>query len=96
VHPLRTNYKSYIEEELRCWQEDLKDGREAKKWRMEAMQAGKDREDGKFEKWIEREREEYWGPREKVEVEGPMHFTREVSGEGEGDVSEDEEDGVEG
>ena len=61
VHPLKSVYKSYIEEELRRWQEDLKDGRESKKWREEAMQAGKDRAEGKFDEWKELEREQYWG-----------------------------------
>ncbi|KAK5163648.1 uncharacterized protein LTR77_010597 [Saxophila tyrrhenica] len=64
VHPLRTNLKPFIEEELRVWQEDLKEGREAKKWRVEAMQAGKDRREGKFEEGMEVCREEYWGKRE--------------------------------
>ena len=62
MHPLKTQYKTYIEEELRRWQEDLKNGREAKKWREEAMQAGKDRGEGKFDEWKEMQREEYWGP----------------------------------
>lgn len=61
VNPLKTDYKSHIEEELRRWQQDLKDGREGKKWREEAMQAGRDRVDGKFDEWKESQREEYWG-----------------------------------
>lgn len=61
VHPLKSHYKSHIEEELRRWQEDLKDGREGKKWREEAMQAGQDRIDGKFDEWKEMEKEQYWG-----------------------------------
>ena len=69
VHPLKTRYKPYIEEELRRWQEDLRDGREAKKWREEAMQAGRDRVRGKFDEWKETHREEYWGaPDENAEV----------------------------
>jgi hypothetical protein len=38
VHPLKSAYKPYIEEELRRWQQDLKDGREGRKWREEALQ----------------------------------------------------------
>ena len=51
----------------------MKDGREVKKWREEAMQAGKDRTDGKFDEWKELQREEYWGKQDenaKVEVDG--------------------------
>ena len=60
IHPLKTRYKPYIEEELRRWQEDLRDGKEAKKWREAAMQAGKDRSDGKWDDWKERQREVNW------------------------------------
>lgn len=39
VNPLHIEgLKSYIEAELRRWQEDLTEGREVKKWRGEAMQ----------------------------------------------------------
>lgn len=39
VNPLHIQrLKKYIEEEARRWQEDLKEGREVKKWRTEAMQ----------------------------------------------------------
>lgn len=65
VHPLHTRSKPYIEEEIRRFRDDLKDGREQKKWRVEAMQAGKDRLEGKFDEWKEREREEYWGKSKK-------------------------------
>jgi hypothetical protein len=34
---------------LRKWQDDLKDGRESKKWRDEAIQAGRDRASGAFD-----------------------------------------------
>lgn len=61
VHPLKSVFKPYIEEELRRWQQDLMDGREGKKWREEAMQAGQDRVEGKFDEWKELEREQYWG-----------------------------------
>ena len=61
IHPLKTIYKQYIETELRRWQEDLKDGREAPKWRNEALQASQDRLGGKFDEWKEMQREEYWG-----------------------------------
>lgn len=61
-HPLHTSYKSYIEEELRRFQEDLRAGREQKKWRERAIQAGKDRREGKFDEWNEVLKEERSGP----------------------------------
>jgi len=67
IHPLHTMYKPYIEEELRRFGEDLREGREQKKWRREAMQAGKDRIDGKFDEWKEQQKWEDWGDREEVE-----------------------------
>ncbi|KAK3684660.1 hypothetical protein LTR37_020061 [Vermiconidia calcicola] len=99
VHPLKTHYKPYIEEELRRWQEDLKDGREVKKWREEAMQAGKDRAEGKFDEWKEMQREEYWGkPEEQENVEGGVKNERnEENGEAiEVRDSQDEDSGEAG
>lgn len=49
VNPLYSPFGKGIENELRKWQDDLKDGRESKKWRDEAMQAGRDRESGVFD-----------------------------------------------
>ena len=77
MHPLKSVYKSYIEEELRRWQEDLKDGREGKKWREEAMQAGQDRVEGKFDEWKELEREQYWG-KQAVQDENAVVTDEEV------------------
>ena len=48
VNPLQSQFGKGIENELRKWQDDLKDGRESKKWRDEAMQAGRDRASGAF------------------------------------------------
>ena len=89
-------YKPYIEEELRRWQEDLKDGREGKKWREEAMQAGRDRVQGKFDEWKEAEREEYWGKTTaKAEVQDE-NADVQVAKEEVAEVRDsDEEDGVE-
>ncbi|KAK3074585.1 hypothetical protein LTR53_002863 [Teratosphaeriaceae sp. CCFEE 6253] len=61
VNPLKTTYRQYIEEELRVWQADLKDGKETKKWREEAMLAGEERKAGKFDEWKESERERSFG-----------------------------------
>lgn len=49
VNPLRTQFGKGIENELRKWQDDVKDGRESKKWRDEAIQAGRDRASGAFD-----------------------------------------------
>ena len=49
VNPLQSQFGKGIENELRKWQDDLKDGRESKKWRDEAMQAGRDRASGAFD-----------------------------------------------
>ena len=49
VNPLQSQFGKGIEKELRKWQDDLKDGREVKKWREEAMQAGRDRASGVFD-----------------------------------------------
>lgn len=43
---------------LRRWQDDLKDGRESKKWREEAIQAGRDRASGKFDALLNEGRED--------------------------------------
>jgi hypothetical protein len=36
VNPLQSQFGKGIEKELRKWQDDLKDGRDTKKWRDEA------------------------------------------------------------
>lgn len=56
-HPLRTIYKQYIEEELRCFQTDLVEERETRRWREEALQAGCDRVAGKFDEVLGRRAE---------------------------------------
>jgi hypothetical protein len=90
IHPLKTPCKQYIEEELRLWQQDLKDGRETRKWRTEAMQASKDRIDGKFDRFIELQRDEYWGPRE-VSSDEEEGITKEAAGEVKQEANGDEE-----
>ena len=75
VHPLNTRYKQSIKEEIQRYQEDLKAGWETKAWREEAMQAGKDGSDGKFDEWKRAQREEYWGAdgddgKDKVKEDG--------------------------
>lgn len=61
VNPLRTAYRPYIEEELGRWQDDLRNGLEAKKWREEAILAGRDRMEGKYDGWKEAQREQFMG-----------------------------------
>ncbi|KAF2478830.1 hypothetical protein BDY17DRAFT_356881 [Neohortaea acidophila] len=84
VHPLHnTAYKPYIEEALRRFGADLREGREVGKWRVEAMVAGRERREGKFEEWREVLREEYWGRRGEGEESGKGEG--EVNGHGDGD-----------
>lgn len=61
VHPLKTQYRPYIEEGIRTWQQDLLDGREVKTWRDEAMQAERDRQEGKWDDFKTYQREADWG-----------------------------------
>lgn len=49
VNPLETKLGKAIEDELRKWQDDLKEGKEGKKWREDAILAGRDRTSGKFD-----------------------------------------------
>ena len=69
VNPLRTDYHSHVEEALRKWQDDLRDGKEEKKWRQDAMKAGLDRKEGKFDEWRAAERERYWGVKDEGDDE---------------------------
>lgn len=79
VHPLNTAYKQHIEKEIRRFKDDLKEGREQKKWRDEAMQAGRDRMEGKFDEWKQLEREAYWGAENDENVKREENY---VNGEG--------------
>jgi hypothetical protein len=49
VNPLQSRFGKAIENELRKWQDHLKEGRETKKWREEAMLAGRDRTSGNLD-----------------------------------------------
>lgn len=49
VNPLKTRLGSTIAAELRQWQQDLREGRERKGWREEALAAGKARRSGKYD-----------------------------------------------
>jgi hypothetical protein len=49
VNPLQSRFGKAIENELRKWQDDLKEGRETKKWREEAVLAGRDRTSGSLD-----------------------------------------------
>ncbi|KAK4550521.1 hypothetical protein LTR36_000100 [Oleoguttula mirabilis] len=90
VNPLRTSYRPYIEEELGRWQEDLKNGLEAKQWRQDALQAGRDRMEGQYDGWKEAQREEFWG--EKGEEGEAVENLKPEESVGGGD--EHDEDGV--
>ncbi|KAM0714081.1 hypothetical protein Q7P37_011045 [Cladosporium fusiforme] len=49
VNPLESPLGRVLEDELRRWQDDVKAGRESKKWRDEAMKAGRNRMSGKLD-----------------------------------------------
>jgi len=70
VNPLKTPLRPYIEEELRIWQDDLRDGKETKKWREEAILAGVERREGKYDEWKESERERNFGGVEPEDAVG--------------------------
>jgi hypothetical protein len=57
VHPLKSLYQERITAEFKWWQDDLKDGKETKRWREEALQAGHDRSLGLWDDWKEAQRE---------------------------------------
>jgi hypothetical protein len=65
VHPLKTRYRPFIEEELRRWQDDVRDGKEGKKWREDAMKAGQDRAAGKWDEWKEQQKQLEWGVKDE-------------------------------
>ncbi|TKA68764.1 hypothetical protein B0A55_07409 [Friedmanniomyces simplex] len=82
VNPLKTPLRPYIEEELRIWQDDLKYGKEAKKWREEAMLAGVERREGKYDEWKESEREREFGGVKRAGSEGAENGKGISNGEG--------------
>lgn len=83
VNPLDTSYRPYIEEEARLFQDDLKDGKEAKKWRDDAIEAGAELRAGKFDEWTAMEKDEKWGaiPDQKVNDQEQLEQDNEKSEE---------------
>lgn len=72
VNPMHSWLRPHIDNALRNWQNDLKAGRETKKWREEAMRAGRDRLEGRFDEYHSASRAERW----------PDEAEREEDGEG--------------
>jgi hypothetical protein len=66
VNPLKTALRPLIEEEIRRYQNDLNDGKEVKKWREDAMKAGKERSSGSWNEFKEKQLEEDWGKRNEA------------------------------
>ncbi|KAK4506192.1 hypothetical protein PRZ48_004157 [Zasmidium cellare] len=83
VHPLQTQYKQHIEEGIRTWQNDLKDGREVKSWREQAMQVEEDRKEGKLDDFKAYQREADWGTdgEEENESDGKKKAVEKKEGE---------------
>lgn len=86
VHPLKSRYSTRIMSEVKAWQDDLKEGKETKKWREEAMQAGQDRSLGLWDDWKEANREQTWGPRQAENEESKENEPEIDDNEGEKDV----------
>lgn len=63
AHPMSTALRAHIEEEIRVYQTDLNDGKETKKWREDAIKAGRERSSGAWDTLREQQREEEWGKR---------------------------------
>lgn len=61
INPLHTALRPYMQDAILSWQEDLREGRESKKWRQEAIDTGKERESGKFDEYRIAHKEEWWG-----------------------------------
>lgn len=81
VHPLKTSYKQHIEEELRRWQTDLKDGKEVKKWRQEAMEAGQERANGEWDELLKQVRDDEWKKDATSDVTGNNGKAKEEDSE---------------
>ncbi|GIZ46101.1 hypothetical protein CKM354_000924000 [Cercospora kikuchii] len=77
INPLKTDLRSYIEEEIRSYQDDLNDGKETKKWREEAIQAGQERASGVWAEWQDKIREDDWCKREGFEEKKIERVTEE-------------------
>ncbi|EME47183.1 hypothetical protein DOTSEDRAFT_124793 [Dothistroma septosporum NZE10] len=70
ANPMQTMYRPYIEAELRKWQDDLREGKETKAWREQAIEAGKEREKGVWDEWKEAQRQLDWGLQDEHGNEG--------------------------
>ncbi|KAF2159629.1 hypothetical protein M409DRAFT_29948 [Zasmidium cellare ATCC 36951] len=93
VHPLKTQYKQYIEDAIRTWQQDLIDGREVQSWREQAMQVEQDRQDGKWDDFKAYQREADWGDDGEDEDGEGNDVKNDTNGVAtNGAASEDEED----
>ncbi|KAL9611259.1 MAG: hypothetical protein Q9167_004085 [Letrouitia subvulpina] len=59
-------YNTEFRSQCRYLQEDLRAGRMDPEWQRQAYQAMKERAEGKFDSWKEKEFEEFWGQKQKV------------------------------
>lgn len=86
VNPMQTMYRPYIEAEVRRWQDDLREGKETKAWRYQAIEAGREREKGVWDEWKEAQRELDWGVQDES---GKQNEDEDKDKDG-GDVEKDE------
>ncbi|TKA79435.1 hypothetical protein B0A49_01030 [Cryomyces minteri] len=61
-NPLPSNFGPH----LRQFQEDLAEGEFKSDWQYEAQEAAKDRANGKYDEWKEKEMEVFWGQLQKL------------------------------
>lgn len=61
---LKTNRS--MQADVRLFQEDLKEGRHEPSWQRSAAEAMEKRANGDFDDWKERNREEFWGQKQKT------------------------------
>lgn len=55
------------QEGVRMYQQEVGEGQYEEKWQEQAVLASKERDEGKFDNFQEREREKLWGQKQKVE-----------------------------
>lgn len=82
---MHTWLRPHLDNALRGWQGDLRAGRETKKWREEAMRAGRDRADGKFDDYMDEQRADLWS-------DGIAGLTRTISEDGKATGSQRNDD----
>lgn len=91
INPLNTRLGPYLEDEILIYQQDLKDGKETKKWRNDALQATQARRD---EGWDEIRKKQRQADRAKRDAARAAGAEAKKNGGGETTKKDhDDEDG---